>query len=254
MNVSFEAGMAVLEALAGSKHPKTIDQIRSQTRFDQEIVQETLRILETTRYISISQASEIITLSPKLWSLGFCSKATADLTRVADHHLSELVMSTGESACMAIIADTEIVVAAGFNVPGPMGAEFEVGTKVPALACAAGKAILAFQSLEVIGELEQSALAAAPTQGDPHAFRREFEDIRSQGYAAHWTGGDSARCEMAAPIRCADGAIHAAVGISGSSSRLTDEVIPAMAEHILEAADRISRELQCLRAATTYKG
>ena len=243
MNVSFETGMAVLEALAGSNCPKTIDQLSSQTNFEQDIFHETLRVLETSRYISISRQSEVVTLSPKLWSLGFCSKAKADLKRVADHHLSELVMSTGESACLAIIADREIVIAAGLNVPGPTGAEFEVGTKLPAQACAAGKAILAFHPLDMIGELEESALATIPAQHDPGAFRRELEEIRLQGYAAHWSECDGRKCEIAAPIRCVDGVIEAAVCISGSPSRLTWEAIPAMAERVLAAAERISREL-----------
>lgn len=253
MNVSFEAGMAILEALADSNYHKTIDQLDSHTNFERKKLYETLRVLEESRYISISHNSKIVTLSPKLWSLGFCWKAKADLKRVADYHLSDLVMSTGESACLAIIADREIVIAAGLNVPEPAGAEFEVGTKLPAVACAGGKAILAFHPLEMTGKLEKCTLATISSQHDLGALQRELEEIRLQGYAAHWNEFDGMKCEIAAPIRCVGGVTEAAVCISGSSSRLTREAIPAMAERVLATAERISRDLKLPRTEAAYE-
>lgn len=162
-------------------------------------------------------------------------------------------MKTRESACVAVIADQEIVFAAGINVPEPTVAEFAVGTKIPAHACAVGKAILAFQPTRVISDVAESLLAAAPANRDPGAFRRELEEIRWRGYATHFDKDGGMNCEIAAPIRYADGVIEAAVGISGSSSRLTPDAIPALAEHILEAAEGISRELKFSKAETTRR-
>ncbi|MGO4407711.1 IclR family transcriptional regulator [Bosea sp. RAF48] len=253
MNISFEEGLAVLEALARSNCPSTISQISLQTRFDEDTIQNTLRILEMTRYVSVSRHSSRVALSPKLWSLGFCLKDPTDLKRVAERHLSKLAMETRESACLAVIADKEIVIAAGINAPEPTVTEFDVGTKVPARHCAAGKSILAFQSLQIMREFETSVFEVAREKSDVEAFRRELELIRARGYAIEFGEAGGMRCEVAAPIRCADGVIEAAVGISGPSNRLTSEVIPVIAENILEAAEEISRELNYLSGGTAFK-
>ena len=243
MNISFEEGLAVLEALARNTRHSTISQISSQTHFDESTIQETLKILEANSYISLSYNSSRISLSPKLWSLGFCLKDPVALKRVADRFLSELAMETRESVCAAVIADKEVVLVAGINAPESAVAEFEVGTRLPAQDCALGKAILAFQSFQVLNDAEKSRSTGSSAQGGSEAHRRELELIRSRGYAIHFDETCGMECAIAAPVRCAGEAVEAAIGLSGPSSRLTPDVIPALAEHVLAAADRISRQL-----------
>lgn len=248
MNVSFEEGLTILEAIARNNSRSTVSQIRSQTRFDERVIQETLKILEATKYIFMSHESSHVSLSLKLWSLGFCLKDPIALKRVADHYLSELALETRESACVGVIADDEIVLAAGIHVPEPAMTEFEAGTRMPVYDCAIGRAILAFQPFEVISEVEKRFSTTAAGEREPEALGRDLERIRSRGYAIHFGERYGMRCEIAAPIRCAGDVVEAAVGISGLSSRLTSDVIPALAGHILAAADGISRQLNRLHA------
>lgn len=252
MNVTFEEGLAVLEALASSNCPSTVSQLSSQTHFDEDTVQNTLKILEMSRYISISRHSSRVALSPKLWSLGFCLKDAADLKRVSERHLSKLVMETRESACVAVIADLEVVIAACINAPGPTVTEFEVGSKVPAQNCAAGKAILAFQSPQVISEVEARTVGEARGQFDAGSFRSELEMIRARGFAVNSDETGKMRCEIAAPIRYSGGVVEAAIGISGPSNWVESESISELAENILEAAKQISCELNRLNAGTAF--
>ena len=243
MNISFEEGLAVLEALARNSRHSTIHQISSQTQFDEATIQETLKILEATRYISSTSNSSHISLSPKLWSLGFCLKDPTDLQRAEDRYLSELAMETRESVCAGVIADKDIVLVAGINVPESAMVAFEVGAKRPVQDCALGKAVLAFQHPRVIGEADRSFPATAAAGRGPEALRAELELIRSRGYAIHFDEKRGAECEIAAPVRFAGEAVEAAIGISGPTSRLTPDAIPALAEHILAAAAKISRQL-----------
>jgi len=243
MNISFEEGLAILEALARNSRHSTISQIRSQTHFDESTIQETLKILEATRYISLSCTPSRISLSPKLWSLGFCQEDPTALKRVADRYLSELAMETRESARAGVIADQEIVLVAGINMPESAVPELAVGTKLPVRDCALGKAILAFQSAQLIGEAKEIIPATDSAQREPEALRRELELVRSRGYAVHFDETRGMECEIAAPVRCAGESVEAAICLSGPSSRLTPDAIPALAEHVLAAADRISRQL-----------
>jgi DNA-binding IclR family transcriptional regulator len=243
MNISFEEGLAVLEALARNSPHSTIHQISSQTHFDETTIQETLKILEATRYISPTSDSSRISLSPKLWSLGFCLKDSSALKRVADRYLSELAMETRESVCAGVIADRDIVLVAGINVPESAVAEFDVGTKRPVQDCALGKAVLAFQPLHVIGEVEKGLSAMTAGAHAPGALRAELELIRSRGYAIHLDEKRGTECEIAVSVRGSGEAVEAAIGISGPSSRLTPDVIPALAEQILATAEKISRQL-----------
>lgn len=75
------------------------------------------------------------------------------------------------------------------------------------------------------------------------SLRTELELIRSRGYAIHFDEGRGTECEIAAPVRFAGETIEAAIGISGPSGRLTPDAIPALAEQILAAAEKISEQL-----------
>ena len=152
-------------------------------------------------------------------------------------------METRESVYAGVIADKDIVLVAGINSPESAMAAFAVGAKRRVQDCALGKAVLAFHPPQVIDEVERSFSAAATEGSDPEALRAELELIRSRGYAIHLGERRETECEIAAPVRFAGETVEAAIGISGPSSRLTSDAIPALAEHILATAEKISRQL-----------
>jgi len=152
-------------------------------------------------------------------------------------------METRESVYAGVIADKDIVLVAGTNSPESAMAAFAVGAKRRVQDCALGKAVLAFQPPRVIDEVERSFSAAATEGSDPEALRAELELIRSRGYAIHLDEKRGTECEIAVPVIFAGETVEAAIGISGPSSRLTPDAIPALAEHILATAEKISRQL-----------
>jgi DNA-binding IclR family transcriptional regulator len=46
---------------------------------------------------------------------------------------------------------------------------------------------------------------------------------------------------VTAPIRSLDGGVVAAVTVSGPTFRVAEDTIPGLAEHVLAAADEVSR-------------
>ncbi len=157
-------------------------------------------------------------------------------------------METRESVCAGVIADKDIVLVAGINAPESALTEFEIGTKVPVQDCALGKAVLAFQPVQVIDEVERSISTVAAADRGSEALRTELELIRSRGYAIHLDEKRGVECAIAVPVRFAGETVEAAIGIAGPSSQLTLDAIPALAEHVLAAADKISRQLSQVNA------
>jgi IclR family transcriptional regulator, acetate operon repressor len=75
-------------------------------------------------------------------------------------------------------------------------------------------------------------------------LERELKRVRTQGYAVddeEFALG--ARC-VAVGLRGSSGAVVAAVGLSGPSSRVTMDRVPQIAQLVRDAAERFARELR----------
>jgi len=105
-----------------------------------------------------------------------------------------------------------------------------IGLYLPVHSSALGKSILAFGNYDLNKiRLKQ---CTNNTITDMTAFKKELEDIRDRGYSTDYSEyQDSMRC-LAVPLFNKNNILIAAVGISGSSSRIKKVNIKKMAESI----------------------
>lgn len=76
----------------------------------------------------------------------------------------------------------------------------------------------------------------------------EIEELRVRGYAVSSGETVPGSASIAAPIRGADGSVLAALSVGGPSGRFTEETISGYAGALLEAVDRIKRDLEVAHA------
>lgn len=162
--------------------------------------------------------------------------------------MDELAEATGESAMLAVPrppAGADVLVQV--DTPRFVGATNWVGRPFPLHASASGKLVLA--------ELSDEALAAwvshhalerytDRTITDPAALRAELERVRRRGYAELADELEDGLAAVALPVRSAEGALVAIVGVSGPSFRLD-------AERRAEALPRIRAAAQKLESRLT---
>ena len=119
-----------------------------------------------------------------------------------------------------------------------------VGIAAPMHATAAGKAILAFMPED---DLERTVREKGlkkftdNTITDLATLRAALAEIRERGYAVSNAEHAELVRSVAAPIRDHDGKVFASLAALGIATRITPEWIPELAQHLVRAAEEISR-------------
>jgi IclR family transcriptional regulator, acetate operon repressor len=139
-------------------------------------------------------------------------------------------------------------------IPGPLGAEHLdqrdsehfvgvtnwVGRRVPHHVAANGKVFTAFGAAPVPAQLDRFTPRTITSRAK---LERELDRVRALGYATAVDELELGLAAMAAPVRTDDGAVVAALSISGPTSRLTPDRIERLAPLLLEQAATLGRRL-----------
>ena len=162
------------------------------------------------------------------------------LVAVAQPYLERIAEKTGETVNLGVPRGDSVVHAAQIDSRYVVGATSWADIDVPPHCSALGKAMYAFDAITVpTGPL---ARCTSTTIVDPESLLADLELVRQRGFATTSGEVEEGLDAIAAPVRGADGHVHAAIGVSGPSFRLEgrhDE----LGALVVEEADRLSRAL-----------
>lgn len=160
-------------------------------------------------------------IGPAVARLAARSSAPLLLGDAARPVLRWLAESSGEAVHLAALDGHAIVTIDHVGGSGPAESGHAVGSPVPAHATAVGLALLAYHP-ETVEVVVAAGLRrwTADTITDPAALRRRLAETRRRGYAVNVRGWMTGTAGVAAPVRAADGAAIASVGISGPARRV----------------------------------
>jgi DNA-binding IclR family transcriptional regulator len=121
-----------------------------------------------------------------------------------------------------------------------------IGTSNPVYCTAMGKAMMAFlpeeMQAEIMGKI-RFVRYTHRTLMTPEALMRSLERVRRRGYAIDDEEvEEGVRC-IGAPILNETGHPMAAVSVSGPTSRITQQSVPGIAEHLMRCCREISGSL-----------
>jgi IclR family transcriptional regulator, acetate operon repressor len=120
-----------------------------------------------------------------------------------------------------------------------------VGQRTPLHATSSGKVLLSHAPEDRIAAALQAPLErwTPHTVVDPEVLRAQLAEVRAHGYAVTVEEYETGLNAVAAPVRGMDGAVVAAVSVSGPSYRLLPDRMPDIAETICAGAAQISGRL-----------
>lgn len=162
-----------------------------------------------------------------------------DLHHVVVPYMKKIANSIDEAVYLAVRNETEVIYLDGVFPADSAGGRNMTGLTAPLYCTGIGKAMLAFESEELVEKvLTEEFVAFTPnTIGNGEDLKRELALIRERGYSIdnmeHEYG---IRC-VAVPIRNAEGKIAAAWSISGPSLRMDDERLAELARLLQEKAN-----------------
>ena len=233
--------LRILEALQGSGG-LGLKAICDRTGIHKSTAHRFLKHLERERYLLRTEAGAYL-IGPRLSQLSARGNQEATLQAVARPILWELWKSTQETVNLAVLDQRTALYVDVIESPHEFRLSSRVGTRRSVHVTALGKALVAFLPRETQDTILDSIVFQAVTSrtiGNLLQFRQELEKVRRQGYAVDDEEAvQGARC-VSAPILNSAGEPIAAVSVSGPVTRVSPNLVNALAGAVTSAAGSIS--------------
>lgn len=237
--------LRILEALDGEAAGRDLKNISKVTGINKSTAYRILAHLEREGYL-FRGSSGAYFIGPKLVRLASGTNRNSVLRDVSRPTLRQLWKDTRETVNLAAPDGGEVLYLDVIESPHSFRLVSHPGMRRPAHCTALGKAALAHLSAderdEVLSSLSLEHHTARTIKGLPR-LKSELLRVRKRGYAVddqEATAG--ARC-VAAPIFGETGKLVAAISVSGPTTRIGKQQIPALAAKVVGAANSISKRL-----------
>jgi DNA-binding IclR family transcriptional regulator len=240
---SIARAFRVIELLVGQ--PSSASEIARAIGTNRSTALRLLQGLEATRYVARNGATKRYSTVPaRFLALIESDKDHADWSEVIDPVLANLRDTFGEATMLGVPANGTMVYLAYFPSTHLVSVREQLGTVRPMHASALGNAYLAAlqpAALDLeLGRLTFGGGSLTSAKG-PIELRERLELTRERRYAID-------RDETFSGVTCVAAAVHiqsslvGAIGVSGPSSRFSDERIEEIGKDVSEVASSIGRE------------
>jgi DNA-binding IclR family transcriptional regulator len=165
----------------------------------------------------------------------------AELTLVSRETTQRLAEEVGETVNVAIHDGAGVISIDQHTGPSTITTVDWAGRRGPLHATAAGKLFLAFPDADGSPAIPDELVGYTDrTTTDRARLTAQLEEIREQGWALSREEQEPGLVAVGAPVRDYNGAVVAAVVVSGPSFRLTADAVAGIAAQTVAAAEEIS--------------
>jgi DNA-binding IclR family transcriptional regulator len=243
---SLDRAVAVLDLLGESEGPLGLADVCERMALHKSTAHRALMVLERCGLIERTPENRF-RLGLKLYELGSRAVEQIDLRARVHPWFRRLSVQVGETVHLGVLQKTSVVY---LDKVEPNNRRVwlasRIGTSNPVYCTAMGKAMLAFlpedAAAEIIGKIRFTRFTHR-TLMTPEALMRSLDRVRRRGYAIDDEEvEDGVRC-IGAPILGESGHPMAAVSVSGPTSRITQQSVPGIAEHLMRCCREISASL-----------
>jgi len=222
-----ERASALLGLIVESGTPRTFTSLVDELGLAKSTTSRLLQALERSRLVQRDRAGAF--RPGALFSL-YAARPTAlhdlaELARPTMEHLGEL---SRETVNLAVPRGTQLVQIAQVDSRYLLGATNWVGVDMPAHCTALGKVLYAFGALTLpLGNLDRRT-PHSPV--DRAQLDHQLVEVRRRGWAASLDELEVGLTAVGAPVRAVDGAVVAAVSVSGPTTRINDRGITKLGD------------------------
>jgi DNA-binding IclR family transcriptional regulator len=241
-----EKGLDCLIALAAGPPELGVTELARRLGTSKTSVHRLLKSLQGRGFVLSNPATRKYRLGPAILQLSGALLGQLDLRTLALPHLTRLRDATGETASLAVLQAGRRVHLAQVESREDLRFTLDVGTALPALVGASGKALVAFLARPTIDTLiaECGLPSLAPGSiTDPEEYHRQLAAVRAAGFAVSVSERYVDVVSVASPIFDHRGDVVGAVNITGPATRCTPRRAQALGAVVKAAAIDLSLEM-----------
>ncbi len=244
MDKTLIKGVQLLQMLVESGQPWSVSGLAKAMGLQTSNVHRTLQTWRELGFVSQSKSTSEYQCTLKLFEWGCQVAGNFDVKKVAREYLVDLAHMSQETIHLSVLDGNEIVYIDKIDSPQPVRAYSEVGGRAPAHCVATGKALLAYQDLQVLDQLPQPLpLFTVNTFSNVDSLKIELEAIRNRKYATNYEEWREGVRGLGAVIFDQNFMAVAAVGLTAPANRLSDERMKQLGQSVVETAEKITRAL-----------
>jgi IclR family KDG regulon transcriptional repressor len=241
---SLDRGLVLLQHVCLANRPVTLGELAELLEIEKSSVHRLMATLIRRGFV-IQDPSKSYLPGLMLLELSSTGIDKASVFELAQPLLRVIARTTGETAHLATLKDSELVITHNVNSSQLLAVNTRVGQREPLHCTALGKALLCETGLEGL-----RGLLGNRFKGYTERTIVTLKELHEACQRVAETGVADDEEEfrvgihcLAAPIRGASGSIVAAIGLSGPSSRMNKTTLPKLREEIRHAAIQISVKL-----------
>ncbi len=235
----------IIDLLENSSELRLKD-IADKLDIDKSTIHRFLKTLLKYNFVRMNPGNKKYSLGLKFLNIATKIIDSIDIRNIAHPYLLELEKYSNETIHLTTFDGKRVVYIDKIESIKPIRMYSRIGNVAPINCTAAGKAILAFQTDEIInsiiGSLDFIPLTKK-TITDKKEFIKAIKDIQSKGFAIDDSEHEENICCIAAPIKDYSRRVRYAVSISAIKTRMNLSKLITFKDILIDKANRISKEL-----------
>lgn len=242
---SLDRALEVLVHL-GEMQGGTLSEIAGALEQSPATVYRVLTTFQGRGFADFDEQSQVWTIGPAAFLTGSQFLRRTSLVERARPIMRDLMEVTGETANLGIERDGKVLFLGQVETHATIRAFFPPGTASAMHSSGIGKALLCRmddkrqRQVLAAGKLEQYT---PHTLTDPDAMIADLHAAKARGYAIDGEERNIGMRCIAAPVYNVFGEAVAGISVSGPTSRITEDRVEALAEHVIDAATRLTRAI-----------
>ena len=243
---SVDRALSIIETLAEDDEGYRLSDLAVRTGLSTSTAHRLLATLEKRRFVQFDRYQSKWHVGAQSFAVGATFARRRNIVAQAMPYLRKLRDQTRETANLAVVDDESIIVLTRMESREIMRSLTKVGGRVAMVASGAGKAVLANYSDQDVNAIIRRQGMPRLTEKSivrPSELFRELQAIRRQGYAV-----DDEEARMG--LRCVAAVVYsdcseplAAISVSGMTSRVTNDRLPALGRMVREVAAELTAAL-----------
>ena len=244
MYKSVAKAIALIEFMAESEEPLRVSDLARKFGWPKSNVHQMLNTLLKLGWVQKNERNSHYELKLRIWQLGVGVQSRLRPNTVALPHMRTLADATGETVHLSVFEKDHVVYVDQIESVHPVRAYSRIGGIGPVHCTATGKAMLAFQTSDIIkANMRKLDAFTNKTITSSDELLAVLAEVQVKGYASsheEWRSGVSG---VGAPIADNSSTVVAALGISGPATRLTSKWCEEIGPLVRSLAQSASQEL-----------